>query len=318
MPASPRHFLDFEAPIEELERKLAELKTIEQPGDQAQKAITAMGVEVERKISEIYGKLSTWHRVQIARHPDRPQATDFVGRHIADFQELHGDRQFGDDKAILTGIGRFDGEAIIVVAHVKGRDTEERMMRNFGMPNPEGLRKARRMFAMASKFGIPVLSLVDTPGAYPGVAGEERSQNEAIAENLTALSVMRAPHVVVVTGEGGSGGALALGVGDHLMMMENAIYSVATPEACAAIVWRDAGKAKDAANAMRLDAPSLHKLGLVEELIPEPLGGAHRDPKLALDTMAASLKTRLSAMRKQPIKTLVKQRYERLISLGAT
>jgi acetyl-CoA carboxylase carboxyl transferase subunit alpha len=257
-----------------------------------------------------------WRRVQLARHPKRPHALDYISRLITDFSEIHGDRYFGDDPAIVAGFGFFDGRAVVVVAEQKGRDTKQKLHRNFGMPKPEGYRKSIRVMQMAAKFGRPVITLLDTPGAYPGIDAEERGQAEAIARNLREMARLACPVIAVCIGEGGSGGALALGVGNRVCMLENAVYSVISPESCAAIIWRDSGKAELAAEALKLTAPDLQGLGLIDEIIPEPPGGAHEDPDGAAELLKASLRTGLSELERLTPNEIVQLRYTKFRKMG--
>ncbi|ROR32230.1 acetyl-CoA carboxylase carboxyltransferase subunit alpha [Inmirania thermothiophila] len=312
-----RNFLDFEQPIAELEAKIEELRYV---GSDAELNISDEIARLEAKsrslTESIFSSLTPWQVAQVARHPDRPYTLDYVARIFTDFQELHGDRAFADDPAIVGGLARLEGRPVLVLGHQKGRDTKEKLRRNFGMPRPEGYRKARRLMGLAEKFGLPVLTFIDTPGAYPGIDAEERGQSEAIAGNLMRMAGLRVPILCTVIGEGGSGGALAIGVGDRLLMLQYATYSVISPEGCASILWRSAEKAPEAAEAMGITAARLHALGLVDEVVPEPLGGAHRDP----DAMAATLKARLvealEALCAEPVDALVEARYRRLRAIG--
>jgi acetyl-CoA carboxylase carboxyl transferase subunit alpha len=311
------NYLSFEQPIAELEGKIAELQLV---GSDNRLNITE---EIERlreksaKLTEsIYSNLTSWQVVQVARHPQRPYASDYIGRIFTDWEELHGDRHFGDDKAIIGGIGRLDGKPVMVIGEEKGRSVQEKVARNFGMPKPEGYRKALRLMNMAERFKLPVLTLIDTPGAYPGIDSEERGISEAIAQNLAVMSRLRTPIICTVIGEGSSGGALAIGVGDHLNMLQYATYFVISPEGCANIIWKTVEKAPLAAEAMGVTSRVLEDLGIVDETIPEPLGGAHRD----IDAMANTLKARLSEQvdryAAMPLDQLLDQRYQRLMSYG--
>ena len=266
---------------------------------------------------KIYSKLDSWQIVQVARHPNRPHTSDYISRIFDDFDELHGDRQFGDDASIIGGIGLLENLPVMVIGHEKGRDTDEKVKRNFGMTNPEGYRKAKRLLLLAEQFSLPVITFVDTAGAYPGIEGEERCQSEAIARNLATMSELKTPIVVVVSGEGGSGGALAISVGDHLCMLEYAIYSVASPEACASIIWREADKAPDAAKAMKVSSKELKKINIVDEIIQEPLGGAHRDYDLISQNVKSSLIKNLSILNKLSEDELLDRRYKRILNVGA-
>jgi len=265
---------------------------------------------------EIYGKLSAWQIAQVARHPQRPYSLDYLQTLFTDFEELHGDRLFADDPAIVGGLARFQGQSCVVIGHQKGRDTRERSARNFGMPKPEGYRKALRLMKMAEKFGLPVITFVDTPGAYPGVDAEERGQSEAIGRNLFELAQLRVPVVCIVIGEGGSGGALAIAVGDVVMMLQYAIYSVISPEGCASILWKSAEKAPEAAETLGITANRLKTLGLVDKVIPEPLGGAHRDQAAVMQSVRKAIAEALRELRDRPLDDLVEARFERLLGYG--
>ena len=265
-------WLDFEQPLADLVTRMEELAAIG-----AKDEVKRLQEQIEKQKAKLYSDLTPWQRVLLARHPRRPYTLDYIERIVSDFTELHGDRGFADDPALVAGIGRIDGVGFVVVGHQKGRDTKEKLYRNFGMPHPEGYRKAIRVMELAARFGLPILSLVDTPGAYPGVGAEERGQAEAIARNLRDMAMLEVPIVVVVTGEGGSGGALAIAVGNRVVMQENAVYSVITPEGFASILWRDGSRAEEAAIAMRMTARELKELGIIDEVVPEPLGGAHQD-----------------------------------------
>ncbi|MGD8497866.1 MAG: acetyl-CoA carboxylase carboxyltransferase subunit alpha [Chromatiales bacterium] len=310
-------FLDFEQPIAELEAKIQELRFV---GDDAEVNI---GEEVQRLESKcksltesIFGKLSPWQVSQLARHPLRPYTLDYLERIVTDFVELHGDRAYADDPAVITGLARFDGRPVAVIGHQKGRDTKEKIRRNFGMPRPEGYRKALRVMQLAERFHLPVLTFIDTPGAYPGVGAEERGQSEAIARNLLEMSRLKTPIICTVIGEGGSGGALAIGVGDRVMMLQYSTYSVISPEGCASILWKSADKAPDAAEAMGITSGRLRELHLIDQVIPEPLGGAHRDYDAAARQLKQALAEALEALRATPLERLLDQRYERLMSFG--
>jgi acetyl-CoA carboxylase carboxyl transferase subunit alpha len=268
----PEGWLDFEQPLADLVTRMEELAAIG-----AKDEVKRLQEQIEKQKAKLYSDLTPWQRVLLARHPRRPYSFDYIERMVSDFTELHGDRGFADDPALVAGIGRIDGVGFVVVGHQKGRDTKEKLRRNFGMPHPEGYRKALRVMELAARFDLPILSLVDTPGAYPGVGAEERGQGEAIARNLRDMAMLEVPIVVVVTGEGGSGGALAIAVGNRVMMQENAVYSVITPEGCASILWRDGSRGEEAAKAMRMTARELKEFGIVDEVVPEPLGGAHQD-----------------------------------------
>lgn len=310
-------FLEFEQPIAELESKIKELQHV---GDDNElniaEEITRLREKSEKLTESIYSDLSPWQVVQVARHPQRPYAKDYIERIFTDWDELHGDRHFGDDKAIIAGIGRLEGRPVAVIGEEKGRTVNEKVKRNFGMPKPEGYRKAQRIMEMAERFKMPVLTLIDTPGAYPGIDSEERGISEAIAKNLAVMSRLRTPIICTVIGEGSSGGALAIGVGDQLNMLQYSTYFVISPEGCANIIWKTVEKAPLAAEAMGVTSGVLEELGIVDETIPEPLGGAHRDP----DLMAARLRDRLSEQLDKltavPIEELLEKRYQRLMSYG--
>ena len=310
-------FLNFEEPIKELAQKLSALRTAAVESPALNEEILNLEKQNKALTKKIYSKLDPWQIVQVARHPNRPHTSDYISRIFDDFDELHGDRQFGDDASIIGGIGLLENMPVMVIGHEKGRDTDEKVKRNFGMTNPEGYRKAKRLLLLAEQFSLPVITFVDTAGAYPGIEGEERCQSEAIARNLATMSELKTPIVVVVSGEGGSGGALAISVGDHLCMLEYAIYSVASPEACASIIWREAAKAPDAARAMKLSSQELKKINIVDEVIQEPLGGAHRDYDLIAQNVKSSLIKNLSILNKISIEDLLERRYKRILSVGA-
>ncbi|MDA9575383.1 acetyl-CoA carboxylase carboxyltransferase subunit alpha, partial [Gammaproteobacteria bacterium] len=278
--------------------------------------ILALRKQRDAETKKIYSKLSTWQTVQVARHPQRPHTLDFINNIFDEFDEMHGDRQFADDAAIVGGIAYLETTPVMIIGHEKGRDTEEKVRRNFGMPQPEGYRKAKRLMQFAEQFSLPVITFIDTAGAYPGVEGEERGQSEAIARNLAVMSELRTPIIIVVTGEGGSGGALAISVGDHISMLQYATYSVASPEACASIIWRTADKAPDAAQAMKVSSNELKKLKIIDEIITEPLGGAHRDYEEISSSIKDSLIKNLSTLSRMSIQELLDRRYKRLIEIG--
>ena len=309
-------FLDFERPIAEINDKIQALKDIVDESPELLPQIAKLTEEEKKITQKIYSKLSTWQIVQVARHPRRPHTADYISRIFSDFDELHGDRMFGDDSSIIGGIGNLDDNPVVVIGHEKGRDTEEKVKRNFGMPQPEGYRKAKRLMKLAEQFYLPVITFIDTSGAYPGIEGEERGQSEAIASNLAMMSELQTPILVVITGEGGSGGALALGVGDHVSMLEYATYSVASPEACSSIVWRSANFASEAADAMKVSAKELIKINVINEIINEPLGGAHRDYDLAAKNIKSNLITNLKKLNGFKLDSLLDRRYERLIEIG--
>jgi len=310
-------FLDFEQPIAELEAKIDELRFI---GDDAEininEEVARLKSKSEALTRSIFSKLGAWQIAQVARHPMRPYTSDYLSMLAPDFRELHGDRMYADDSAIIGGIGRLDGRPIMFIGHQKGRDTKERVRRNYGMPKPEGYRKAQRLMKMAEKFSIPIVTLIDTPGAYPGVGAEERGQSQAIAQSLYIMAKLRTPIISVVIGEGGSGGALAIGVGDRLLMLQYSIYSVISPEGCASILWKSAEKAEDAAEAMRITAESLNGFGLVDEVLPEPLGAAHRDPSAAADVIRNALLKHLADLDQLDIDQLLEQRQRRIAGFG--
>jgi len=311
------NFLDFEQPIAELEAKIEELRYV---GDDAEVNISeeiSRLQEKSRSLTEsIFSKLDAWQVSQVARHPQRPYTLDYINRIFTDFEELHGDRAYADDKVIVGGVARLNGKPVMVIGHQKGRDTNEKIRRNFGMPRPEGYRKAKRLMEMAERFKLPVLTLIDTPGAYPGIGAEERGQSEAIARNLYVMADLKTPIICTVIGEGGSGGALAIGVGDRMLMLQYSIYSVISPEGCASILWKSAEKASDAAEALGVTSERLKELKLIDEIIEEPLGGAHRNP----DDMAASIRVRLTEhieqLQRLPMDQLLAARYQRLMAYG--
>lgn len=311
------NYLDFEQPIAELEAKIEELRLVGDDSDLNLSEEVAKLREKSRKLTEkIYGNLSPWDIVRVARHPLRPYGVDYIERIVTDFEELHGDRLFGDDKAIVGGVGRIDGQPLVVIAQEKGRGVQDKVKRNFGMPKPEGYRKARRLLEMAERFHLPVLTLIDTPGAYPGIDSEERGISGAIAENLAVMSRLRTPIVSVVIGEGSSGGALGIGVGDHLAMLQYSTYFVISPEGCANIIWKTSEKAPDAAEAMGLTSKVLIDLGIVDSSIEEPLGGAHRDVDLMASRVRDHVVEQLDRLRLTPMDELLETRFQRLMSYG--
>ena len=314
---SDEKFLSFEDPIKELAQKLSALRTASVDSPALNTEIKSLEKENRALTKKIYSKLDTWQIVQVARHPNRPHTSDYIKRIFDDFDELHGDRQFGDDASIIGGIGLLENMPVMVIGHEKGRDTDEKLKRNFGMTNPEGYRKAKRLMLLAEQFSLPVITFVDTAGAYPGIEGEERCQSEAIARNLATMSELQTPILVVVSGEGGSGGALAISVGDHLSMLEYAIYSVASPEACASIIWREADKAPEAAKAMKVSSKDLKKINIIDEIITEPLGGAHRDYDLMAENIKSSLIKNLSILNKLSLDDLLDRRYKRILEIGS-
>ena len=308
---------DFEEPLVEIQQRIDELGSFSTTeGVDFSAEIAKLKGRSETMLGEIYSRLTPWQIVQVARHPQRPYFLDYIRMMSDDFEELHGDRLFGDDKAIVTGFATIAGVRMAVIGQQKGRDVKENITRNFGMPRPEGYRKALRIMDLAARFNLPIVTFIDTPGAYPGLDAEERGQGEAIARNLREMALYEVPIVVVVIGEGGSGGALAIGVGDRVLMMQNSIYSVISPEGCASILWRDATKAEDAANALRITARDLAELGVVDEIVPEPLGGAHREPMQTALTLKEAILRALADLQKQPRQRLVERRFERLRKIG--
>ena len=310
-------FLEFEKPLADILEKIEALREASKRDTSLLKEIQSLEDEELKLRIKIFSKLSIWQKVQVARHPQRPHISDFIPRLFSDFDELHGDRQFADDASIIGGLATFENIPVMIVGHEKGRETSEKVKRNFGMAQPEGYRKAKRLFQLAERFSIPVITFIDTAGAYPGVEGEERGQSEAIAQNLAVMSKLRTPIIVIVTGEGGSGGALAIGVGDHVAIFEHAIYSVASPEACASIVWRSSENAPDAAESMKVSAQELIKIGIVDEIIPEPSGGAHRDYEEMATSLKKSITDALSRLDQQTIEEMLQSRYQRLLRIGS-
>lgn len=311
------NFLEFEQPIAELEAKIEELRYV---GDDAEinisEEIERLQVKSKSLTESIFSKLTPWQVSQLARHPERPYALEYINRIFTDFEELHGDRAFSDDKAIVGGVARLDDKPVMVIGHQKGHGTKEKLRRNFGMPRPEGYRKAMRLMQMAERFKLPVLTLIDTPGAYPGIDAEERGQSEAIARNLYVMADLRTPIICTIIGEGGSGGALAIGVGDRMLMLQYSIYSVISPEGCASILWKSADKAPEAAEALGLTSGRLLELELVDEVIEEPLGGAHRNPDQIAEALRSRLIEQVEQLERLPVDQLVAARYQRLMSFG--
>jgi acetyl-CoA carboxylase carboxyl transferase subunit alpha len=311
------NFLDFEQPIAELEGKIEELRFVQ---DDSAVDISAEIDKLAKKsqglTKDIYAKLNAWQISQVARHPQRPYTLDYINNMFTDFEELHGDRSYADDPAIVGGLARFNGQTVVVIGHQKGRDTKERQYRNFGMPRPEGYRKALRLMLLAEKFGVPLLTFIDTPGAYPGVGAEERGQSEAIGKNLYVLAGLKVPVVCTIIGEGGSGGALAIAVGDVTLMLQYSTYSVITPEGCAAILWKDQAKASEAAEALCITAPKLKALDLVDKVLNEPLGGAHRDPTAMAVTLKKAIADTLKQLTEKSPEKLVAERQKKLLQLG--
>ena len=314
---SKRHFLDFEHPIAELETKIEELRFVQsESAVDISDEIGRLGKKSQQLAKDIYSNLTPWQVTQIARHPQRPYTLDYVSEMFTEWQELHGDRSFADDPSIVGGLARFNGQACMLIGHQKGRDTKERGLRNFGMSRPEGYRKALRLMKLAEKFNLPVFTFVDTPGAYPGIGAEERGQSEAIGRNIFEMAQLEVPIIVTIIGEGGSGGALAISVGDQLLMLQYSIYSVISPEGCASILWKTAERASDAADALGITAHRLKALGLVDKIVNEPVGGAHRDTKQMTALLKRALNDALRQVSDLKPKELLQRRYERLQSYG--
>jgi acetyl-CoA carboxylase carboxyl transferase subunit alpha len=310
-------FLDFEQPIAELEAKIEELGHVTSDAEvNIEEEITKLRAKSRALTRSIFSNLTPWQITQLARHPQRPYTLDYIGSIFTDFHELHGDRMYADDTAIVGGLARLEGATVMVIGHQKGRDTKERVRRNYGMPKPEGYRKALRLMKMAERFGLPLITLIDTPGAYPGVGSEERGQSEAIARNLFEMSMLRVPIVTVVIGEGGSGGALAIGVCDRLLMLQFSTYSVISPEGCASILWKSADKKEVAADALNLTAARLRDLGLVDEVLAEPLGGAHRDALMMSNALREAIIAHLGQLQTLSLDALVERRARRIASFG--
>ncbi len=311
------NFLDFEQPIAELEAKIQELRMVGTDADiNLSEEIARLEAKCNQLIKETFSKLSSWQVTQLARHPQRPHTIDYIQRIFTDFDELSGDRMLSAGPSIIAGVARLEGQPVVVLGHEKGRKTQEKIERNFGMPNPEDYRKAMRLMKMAEKFKLPIITFIDTPGAYPGIGAEERNQSEAIARNLFVLSRLKTPIICTVIGEGGSGGALAIGVGDRVFMLEYSIYSVISPEGCASILWKSAEKAPEAAEAMGLTADKIIKLGLIDGVIPEPLGGAHRNYDAIAQSIKSELVRQLTELQSYPIITLLDERYKRIMAYG--
>ncbi len=309
--------LDFEKPLHDLEQELKVLLERAQKSDiNLNDEIDSIKKKIEATKKKIYSKLTPWQKVQLSRHPKRPYSLDYVESVFTDFQELHGDRLYGDDQAVVGGPARFEGNPVMVIGQQKGRDTEENLRRNFGCLHPEGYRKVLRLMRMAEKFGMPIVTMVDTPGAYPGIGAEKRHVAEAIAVNLREMSALRTPILTVVIGEGGSGGALGIAVADRVLIFENAYYSVISPEGCAAILWKDRSYAEEAANALRLGASDLMELGVVDEIVPEPMGGAHRDPESSAEALRQALSANLKKLSRSSLKKLVQDRYSKFRAMG--
>ena len=311
------NFLDFEQPIADLEAKIAELRYVENDSEiNISDEISRLKTKSDGLTKSIFSSLDAWQVARVARHPQRPYTLDYAERLFTDFEEIHGDRAFADDAAIITALARFNGRPVVIIGHQKARDTKEKIRRNFGMPRPEGYRKALRVMKMAERFNMPVFTFIDTPGAYPGVGAEERGQSEAIARNLLEMSQLKVPIICTVVGEGGSGGALAIGVGDRILMLEYSIYSVISPEGCASILWKNADKIKDAAQAMQITAPQLITHKLIDHMIAEPLGGAHRDHDQIAVSLGKQLASSLAELDALDTETLVEQRYKKLRAFG--
>ena len=310
-------FLDFEQPISELESKIEELRFVQDDSAvDISEEIERLQKKNQALTKEIYSKLNAWQISQVARHPQRPYTLDYVQHLFTDFEELHGDRTFADDHAIVGGLARFDGQPVMVIGHQKGRDTKEKIHRNFGMPRPEGYRKALRLMRLAEKFNLPLFTFIDTPGAYPGIGAEERGQSEAIGRNLYVMAELKVPVICTVIGEGGSGGALAIAVGDMLLMLQYSTYSVISPEGCASILWKSADKASEAAETLGITASRLKTLGLVDKVVSEPLGGAHRDYNAMMLALKSALRDALGQVRSKSVDAMLKDRYERLMNHG--
>lgn len=313
MAAPTPPFLDS---IEEIRSRIAEIESAGTSGRATEEDLLSARKDLDATIKRVFSSLTPWQKCLLARHPERPYTMAYIHSIFTDFTELHGDRRFGDDLALVGGLARFDGDPVVVVGHQKGRDTAEKLRRNFGMPRPEGYRKAIRIMQLAARFQRPIISFIDTPGAYPGIDAEQRGQAEAIANNLIEMAGFPVPIIVIVTGEGGSGGALALGIGDRVLMLEHAIYSVISPEGCAAILWKDQARAEDAARALRLTSTDLKKLGIVDEILPEPAGGAHMDPGEMADTISAAIRRNLKPLRKVKSDALITRRFKKFRAMG--
>ncbi len=310
-------FLEFEQSIAELEGKIEELRFVQDDSAvDISDEIQRLQKKSQALTRDIYAKLTPWQVAQVARHPQRPYTLDYIAELFSDFEEIHGDRTYGDDPSIVGGLARFGGQSVMVLGHQKGRDTKEKILRNFGMPRPEGYRKAMRLMRMAEKFAIPVITFVDTPGAYPGIGAEERGQSEAIGRSIYVMVELKVPIISVIIGEGGSGGALAVAVGDQVMMLQYATYSVISPEGCASILWKSADKAPEAAETLGITSSRLKTLGLIDRIIPEPLGGAHRDPAATAQNLKKALQETLRSLTGKSVSELVDERFERLMSYG--
>jgi len=315
-----RSYLDFEKPVAEIEAKLEELRALDAPDSAAAigEEIVRLEVKAAQTLRDLYSSLTPWQKTQVARHPDRPHCLDYVAALITDFVPLAGDRKFGDDEAIVGGFGRFHGESVCVIGHEKGAGTEDRLKHNFGMARPEGYRKAERLMQMADRFGIPVISLVDTPGAYPGIGAEERGQAEAIARSTEACLALGVPNVAVIVGEGGSGGAIAIATTNRVLMLEHAIYSVISPEGAASILWRDTAKAQDAATGMKITAQDMIRFGVIDQIVTEPIGGAHRDAAAAIASADSAILGAIDELRDIDRNTVRQQRWDKFLTIGRT
>ncbi len=311
-----KYFLDFERPLEEIYKQIQALEIVSKENPDLQAQIDLLSKKYQEKEKKLYSNLSSWEKVMVARHPERPHTSDFIKLIFDEFDELHGDRNFGDDPSIIGGLATLENIPVMIIGHEKGRGTQEKLKRNFGMPQPEGYRKAKRLMLLAEKFEIPIVTFIDTSGAYPGIEGEERGQSEAIATNLAIMSDIETRLLSVVTGEGGSGGALAIGISDYSAMLENSVYSVASPEACASIVWRSSDMSKEAANAMKLCSQDLHDLKLIDDIISEPIGGAHSNHNETALAIKTSLLKNLLNLNKMNVKDILEKRYQRLTSIG--
>jgi acetyl-CoA carboxylase carboxyl transferase subunit alpha len=313
----PQEYLDFEKPIAELEKKIEELTLFTSSGNiDLEEEILKLHKKADQLRSEIYARLSPWQKAQISRHPNRPYTLDYIDALMTDFIEMHGDRAFGDDPAIVCGMAKLDGSPVVLIGHQKGRTTREKIRRNFGMPNPEGYRKALRAMRFAERFNRPVITFIDTPGAYPGIGAEERGQGESIARNLAVMSQLKTAILTVVIGEGGSGGALALGIADRVRMLEHSTYSVISPEGCAAILWNNGSKASEAAELLKITAQDLFQMKVVDEVVEEPIGGAHRDPRRAAELLKESIARNLAEIRNIPVPDLIGLRYDKVRGIG--
>jgi acetyl-CoA carboxylase carboxyl transferase subunit alpha len=313
-----QEYLEFEKPIAELEKKIEELTLFTSNGNiDLEEEILKLHKKSDQLRAEIYSRITPWQKAQISRHPNRPYTLDYIEAMLTDFIEMHGDRAFADDPAIVSGMAKLDGMPLVVIGHQKGRTTKEKIYRNFGMPNPEGYRKALRLMRYAERFAKPLFTFIDTPGAYPGIGAEERGQGESIARNLSVMSQLKTPILAVVIGEGGSGGALALGVADRILMLEHSTYSVISPEGCAAILWNNGAKASEAAELLKITAQDLFQMKVIDEVVEEPVGGAHRDPRRAAELLKDAVVRNLNEIRSVPIDDLIRQRYERLRRIGS-